>query len=499
MIPAPSAVAIMVLALAAMPRILASPDAALASANERWRAGALARTAPCLRPKQAGTQVQGAVRVCPGRYRIPDPKEEGVIILAASGTTLDLTGVTLESGDSLPERYVGAGVRSRNVDGVSVTGGIIRGYRHGIRLEGGRGHFVRDVDASGSRAQRLRSTPTRYDGADWLDIFDPDTAAAYGAGVLVRRATDVTITGVRASGAQNGIGLLDVRGSTVADNDVAGNSGWGIHLWRSAHNVIARNTASRNLRCASPSYRRGCDSAALLLREQSDSNTIVDNDLTHSGDGLFLSGHRPQLQPSVGNFIARNDGSHAWHNAFEATFSWGNTFVDNRADSSDYGFWLGYSSGTRVQGSTVIGSRTAGIAIEHGSDNHLAANVIIGGQVGIRLFAPQSNGPASRGYRIDDNVLAKLRRAVVLERTDQVRLRGNLFDAVEDGIEADSAARAAQLDGNVFLRATGFFIRAPSLDASGNFWGAADLTEIRERVVGEIRLEPWQKASEAGY
>ena len=39
--------------------------------------------------------------------------------------------------------------------------------------------------------------------------------------------------------------------------------------------------------------------------------------------------------------------------------------------------------GLTVRGNTVVGSREAGIAIEHGSDNEIAANVIIGGKDGI--------------------------------------------------------------------------------------------------------------------
>ncbi|HJR16118.1 MAG TPA: hypothetical protein VJ808_04625, partial [Gemmatimonadales bacterium] len=113
--------------------------------------------APCIRPARAGTQVQGDVRVCPGRYRISDAGERGVIIAAASGTRIDLTGVVLESGDSVPGRYVGIGVSSRGVDGVSINGGAIRGYRHGIRIEGGRNHRVWNVDLSGSRTQVVRS------------------------------------------------------------------------------------------------------------------------------------------------------------------------------------------------------------------------------------------------------------------------------------------------------------------------------------------------------
>ncbi len=455
--------------------------------------------APCLRPKAAGTNVQGAVKVCPGRYRIPDPQEKGVLVIAASGTTLDLTGVTLESGDSLPATFVGLGVVSRGVDAATIISGVIRGYRFGIRLEGGHSHVIRESNLSGSRAQALRSTPDRFDEADWLDIFRPSVFEAYGAGLYLWRTEGVSVMSITATGAQNGIGLFESRGALLSDNQVSGNTGWGIHLWQSSQNTITRNRATRNVRCESSTYRRGCDSAALLLRQRSDSNTITDNDLSHSGDGLFLSGHRPDLQPSVGNLIARNDASHSWHNGFEATFSWNNTFIDNIADSSDYGFWLGYSSGSTVLGNTIIGSRTAGIAIEHGSDNLVSGNVIIGGPTGIQIFAPRFDGPDSRGYRVDDNVFARLGRALILERTSQVRLRGNLFDDVADGIVADSETSGVQLAGNVFLRATGFFVRAPELDAGGNFWGTASAAEARNRVWGKVNVDPWRPAREAGY
>ena len=70
-----------------------------------WLAAALAAlaptpgaAAPCVRLTRAGTQVQGDVRICPGHYRIADPAQRGVVIAAASGTRIDLGGVTLESG-----------------------------------------------------------------------------------------------------------------------------------------------------------------------------------------------------------------------------------------------------------------------------------------------------------------------------------------------------------------------------------------------------------------
>ncbi len=456
-------------------------------------------TAPCIRPTRAGTQVQGEVQVCPGRYRIPDPRAQGVIVAASSGTRIDLTGVTLQSGDTAPERFTGRGVVVSNLDNVTIIGGTIRGYQYGVRIEGGRGHRISGVDVSGSRATRLRSTPERYDERDWLDIFHPDTFEQYGSGIYLRGTDGASVTNVVSRGAQNGIGLFAARASYIADNDVSGNSGWGIHLWRSSQNIIVRNRAHHNVRCESERYRRGCDSAGILLREQSDSNTIAHNDLSRSGDGFFLSGHRPLVKPSIGNLVLRNDATGAWHNAFESTFSWGNTFIDNRADSSDYGFWLGYSSGNLVRGNTIVGSRTAGIAIEHGSDNTLAANVIIGAPTGIRLFAPTAGAEPSRGYAVDDNVLARLERAVVLESTTRARIRGNLFDGVRDGLIVDSMGRDAAVTGNVFLRASGRFIDAAALDAGGNYWGAASEADARAQVAPGVTIAPWRPARAAGY
>jgi parallel beta-helix repeat protein len=455
-------------------------------------------SAPCIRPTRAGTQVQGEVQICPGRYRVPDPRGEGVIVAASSGTRIDLTGVTLTSGDTLPERFTGHGVRVTNLDNVTIIGGTIRGYQYGIRIEGGRGHRVNGTDVSGSRAQRLLSTPERFDERDWLDIFRPDTFERYGSGVYLRGTDGAVVTNVTSRGAQNGIGLFAARNSYIADNDVSGNSGWGIHLWQSSQNAILRNRAHHNVRCESERYRRGCDSAGILLREQSDSNTIADNDLSRSGDGFFLSGHRPLVKPSVGNLVIRNDATGAWHNAFESTFSWGNTFIENRADSSDYGFWLGYSSGNLVRGNSIVGSRTAGIAIEHGGENTLAANVIISAPVGIRLFTRTAGAEPSRGYTVDDNVLARVDSAIVLRNTTRVRMRGNLFDGVGDGLVADSAGRDAAVMGNVFLRAERRFIVAPALEAGGNYWGMAE-SAAREKVAAGVTIEPWRPARAAGY
>ena len=461
--------------------------------------GTASQGGPCLRIDKAGTAVTGDVKICPGRYRIPDRADKGVLVVTGSSTRIDLTGVTLESGDTIPSEFVGLGIASRGVDSVTIRGGRVKGFRHGIRLEGGRGHRVSGIDLSGSRAQRLRSTPDTYDEADWLDIFSPDSVEAYGGGLLLVRTTGTQVSGVVAHGSQNGIGLIASRDALIADNDVSGNSGWGIHLWQSARNTILRNRADHNVRCEGRGYRRGCDSAALLLRHESDSNLVADNSLRTSGDGFFLSGQRGRVGPSIGNLVIRNDATGAFHNAFESTFSSWNVFLENRADSSDYGFWLGYSRGNVVRGNIVIGSRSTAIAIEHGGENEIGGNTIIGAASGIRLFTRTAGDDPSTDYRIDDNTIAQVGQGIVLQHTTKVKLRGNLLDGVEDGLVVDSAGADATVQGNVFLTARRWLISAVTLDAGGNFWATQDLAAAQRQVQGRVTLAPFKTARAAGY
>jgi parallel beta-helix repeat protein len=455
--------------------------------------------APCVRPIRAGTQVQGEVRVCPGHYRIADKTEQGVIIIAASGTRVDLTGVVLESGDSIPGQFVGLGIVSRDVDRVIITGGVIHGFRYGVRLEGGRAHRVSGADLSGSRNQGVRSPPARPDAADRLDLLRPDSFVPYGGGLLLRGTVAATVTGITARGAQNGIALLETRDSYIADNELDGNTGWGIHLWRSSRNIIARNRLDHTRRCESQVPPGDCGAAAMLLRDASDSNTIVDNDLTGSSLGFLLTGDRRLSRPSIGNLVYRNDASFALRAGFTAAYGWTNSFLENRADSAGVGFQLEHSGGTTLRGNTVLGARTAGIVSNHGADIAILANVLIGGVVGIRIGAPEDGGEESRRYRIDDNVLARLEQGIVVERTTRAQLRGNLFDGVGDGLVLDGAGHATEVTGNVFLRASRWFIEAPDLAAGGNYWATADASAATAKVKGRISVLPWKPASAAGY
>jgi parallel beta-helix repeat protein len=458
---------------------------------------ALTAAAPCIRLTRAGTQVQGDVRICPGRYRVADPSERGVLIAASSGTRIDLSGVTLESGDSVPERFVGIGVASKGVDAVTVVGGAVRGYRFGVRIEGGRNHRLSGLDVSNSRHQILRSTAERADTADRLDVTRLEVADQYGAGLMLRGTTDASVTGVVAHGAQNGISLVDATASYVADNDVADNSGWAIQLYRSSHNSVLRNDASRTRRCPTPGT--DCASAAILLREASDSNTVVENDLTASTIGVLVTGQAPISRPSVGNLVYRNDASLASVVAFAARMTWSVSFIENRVDSADAGFELARVTGGLLRANTVIGARRGGILASCGVDIELEANAFLGGPVGIQVTADDSGGRHGRGYRIDDNMLNGVEEGVVLKGVTDSRVRGNVFDGVGTGLVVDGAGHGTEVSGNVFLRASGWFIDAPDLVAGGNYWATADASSASAKVRGRITVLPWKPASAAGY
>jgi parallel beta-helix repeat protein len=324
----------------------------------------------------------------------------------------------------------------------------------------------------------------------------PEVFQGYGAGLQLTGTVAAAVTDVTSRGAQNGVALVEARETYLADSDLSNNSGWGIHLYRAVRNVITRNAVDHTLRCPASV---DCGAAAILVREGSDSNTISDNNLTASSVGLVLTGQSPLTRASVGNLIYRNDASRAQTSGFIGAYGWATTFLENRADSSGNGFRLDHLNGSVLRGNTVIGARSAAILAEHGRDNTIESNVLVDAKVGIRVAAPRSGKARSSGYRIDDNVVGGAEQGIVLQSTTGSRVRGNLFDGVGDGLLVDGEGHATEVTGNVFLRASGWFIEAPDLAAGGNFWATADAAAASARVKGRISVLPWRSATAAGY
>ena len=204
---------------------------------------------------------------------------------------------------------------------------------------------------------------------------------------------DSFVTGNDARHQQNGIMLYGCNRVEVSRNDASYNSGYGILLYESSENAIEDNTADFCCRIysADPTgerYHNGADAAALVIMCSSSRNIVRNNRLRSSGDGVFLGGfHKDQIKvPCNDNLFENNDASFSPNIAFEATFSQRNVFRNNRADNCAYGFWLGWSSETTVEGNSIRGNRIAGVAIEHGHHNTITGNVFERNTAGVQLW-----------------------------------------------------------------------------------------------------------------
>lgn len=368
----------------------------------------------------------------PGTYNLPNG-----ISIGAPGVTLHLNGAVL----------VGAGGTTYGItvlgkNDVSILGaGGVHGYYYGIRAESLSGLTVSGCDCSDNYVDPA----SLGGGAPFLNINVAPTLPNFtnlGGGIYLRNVSGSSILGNALRSQQNGINLFNVTSTVVSTNDASSNTGWGIHLNGSTGNTISDNVADSCIRAGLG------DSAGVLLVNGSSGNQIVGNSFRFCGDGFFIGNENGC--PSNDNLIQGNDGSGAGANAFEATFSSGNQFLDNVANGSNYGFWLGYShDGNLIEGNEIRFNNQSGIEIEHGQNNSIIGNTIVGnGGSAIVLrtdgsapFPPAQfpclnlpNQSASSGYVIRDNVIKQnFGRGIFLTNTTSSTVTNNLLGANAGG------------------------------------------------------------------
>jgi hypothetical protein len=240
----------------------------------------------------------------------------------------------------------------------------------------------------------------------------------------------------------NGLLMTQTDSLLVWNNDFSFNSGLGIGMYRSSHNRVMHNRVDFNVRGYSEGfYRRGQDSAGILIYEQSDSNTVAFNSVTHGGDGLFVWAGQHTMDTGQGgvndNLFFGNDFSWAPTNGMEATFS-RNQFIGNRIVGSDYGLWGGYSYKSLIADNTFERNRV-GIAIEHGQDNLILQNRFKRDSTDIQVWAnkiepsdwgyPKHRDTRSRDYWIHYNIMTGARVALRIGDTQNLVFVSNEIDA----------------------------------------------------------------------
>lgn len=384
-----------------------------------------AQGAPRALPLTPGMVITESVRIRPGVYRLPAPSslDSALIVVRGQGVVVDMRGVRLEgtATDADPDQAAGVAVRIDGGDGVELRGATIRGYRIAVLARGTRRLTLRDNDLSHNWKPRLFSQVGHESLVDWLSFHQNEKREwmRFGAAIYLEDVHEGVITGNTAEQGMNALLMTRSDGNRIERNTFAFNSGLGIGMYRSSANRIIGNRIDYNVRGYSHGwYRRGQDSAGLLMYEQSSRNVVAWNSVTHGGDGLFLWAGQSTMDSGEGgandNLYFGNDFSFAPTNGIEATFS-RNRFIGNVVEGNDHGVWGGYSFESAIVGNCFARNRV-GIAIEHGQDNTIARNAFRGDTTALYLWAnaiepgdwvyPKKRDTRSRDYRIVDNRFA---------------------------------------------------------------------------------------------
>ena len=374
--------------------------------------------------------------------------DSALIVVRGDDITLDLNEATIVGADPAgdPDRAAGVAIRVEGGRNVTIQRGTIRGYRVGILARGTKNLTIQSTDLGYSWKPRLYSLVEHESVADWLSFHhnEKDEWLRFGAAIYLDGVSGGDVRINRAEQGMNGLMMVRSDHLRVHGNTFRFNSGLGIGMYRSTENSITQNRLDYNVRGYSNGfYRRGQDSADLLMFEQSSRNVVAWNSATHGGDGLFLWAGQSTMDSGEGgandNLFFGNDFSFAPTNAMEATFS-RNAFIGNRAEGSDYGLWGGYSYESKVVGNCFVRNRT-GIAIEHGQDNELLANRFEGDLTAVRLWGdkvepgdwgyPKHRDTNSRNARITSNTFSGNRVGVNGANTRDIAMTGNTMTAVD--------------------------------------------------------------------
>ena len=419
---------------------------------------ALLLTAPPAQPDtvelRPGMVLTRSVVVRPGRYLMrPVAPDTVAIRVRGAGLTIDMTGVELAGTEegSKPDAGWGIGVLVEGGRDIMVRGARIRGYKIGLLARGVRNFTLTGTDVSRNWRPRLWSGAGHESLVDWLYFHhnENDEWLRYGAGIFLIDVTGGVVRDNIAREGMNGLQMVRTERVRVWNNDFSYLSGLGIGLYRSSHNTIMHNRLVYCVRgYVHGVYRRGQDSAALLLYEQSSNNVVAYNSMTHSGDGVFLWAGQHTMDTGKGgandNLFFGNDVSFAVANGIEATFS-RNRFAGNLSVGSEYGVWGGYSWGSEFLANTFRRNVT-GIAIEHGQDNLIRGNAFLGDTTAIRLWwnriepsdwgYPRHRDTRSRDHRIEANLFAGNTSGLRLENSLGVIVDGNQFVSVPMPVRA---------------------------------------------------------------
>lgn len=394
---------------------------------------------------KAGMTITASITVTPKTYNLNGTPgiTKPVIIIDGHDIIVDFQKSILQGSNdkTRPDEFYGLSILiKKGSKNITLKNAVIHGYKVAVLADSIENLTIDHCDLGYNWRQHLQSNLDREDISDWMSYHknENDEWLRYGAAIYLKNCTRAVISNNTVTGGQCALMMTKTENAEVYDNDFSFNSGIGIGLYRSSNNNIYHNRLDYNVRGFSDGkYKRGQDSAAILVFEQSSNNVFAFNTATHSGDGFFLWAGQTTMDSGKGgcndNFIYGNDFSYAPTNGVELTFS-RNLIMKNIIHECDHGIWGGYSYETDITDNSFEKNRI-GIAIEHGQGINIALNSFTGDKTGIKLWSREKQpedwqyaklrNTESRNYWIAANRFTSNETAFDIMGTDTVVFSGN--------------------------------------------------------------------------
>jgi parallel beta-helix repeat protein len=365
-----------------------------------------------------GLKVSGNTQLESKVYLLPDG-----ITIDSDNVTLDGHGATIMGTDKTASQ----GIKVNGRKNITIKNLRVLNYYHGISIQKSTGIEIRDCT--------ITLTTEIQANTLFLDIWKP-AAESYGGAIFLEQVTEAHIHDNDLQHQMNGILSYECRNLKVTNNLANYCSGFGFHLFETSDSTYTDNYADYCCRyyLSNGGSHLGADAAGFLIIYKSCNNIFRNNFARLGGDGFFLAGLTPD-GIDVGcnnNRFEENDASYSPNNAFEGVFSKGNVYRRNKANHSNYGFWLGFSSDCTLQDNQIYNNRQAGIAVENGMNFQVIGNDIQNNAHGILIWTrsydflktvPNMNVTSS-DWTMERNKLLQNKKAIRIAANQDHGVRG---------------------------------------------------------------------------
>jgi len=346
-----------------------------------------------------------------------DTQLEPQVYILSEGMTIDSDNVTLDGqgGTIMGTDKTGEGIRVSGRKNITIKNLRVMNYYHGVSIK-----QSKEIEISNCTITSTAEIPSN---TLFLNIWKP-AANAYGGGIFLQEVTEARIHGNDLQHQMNGFLSYQCKRLEVMNNFANYCSGFGFHLFETSDSTFEDNYADYCCRyyLSNNGSHLGADATGFLIIYRSCNNAFRKNYARLGGDGFFLAGLTPE-GIDVGcnnNLFEENDASYSPNNAFEGVFSKGNIYQGNKANHSNYGFWLGFSSDCTLRDNQIHNNRQAGIAVENGVNFKVLNNDIQNNNHGILIWTrlydflktvPNMN-VTSRDWLIERNRLIQNKKAI---------------------------------------------------------------------------------------